>query len=59
MRQLRIEYNSSYGVNRLSGWSISVDGSVVVQFERRLITAVFKTLWKLWEWRQGIGDGNA
>lgn len=40
-----IEYDSDYGIDHRSGWSVIWDGSYIVQLEKHLIVA----LWKAWK----------
>ena len=46
MRQFKLEWDREYGINKRTGWSIVVDGSVIVQLERFSIIAVVKALYK-------------
>lgn len=51
-RSLEIGWDREYGCDKKSGWTIFVDGSCLVQFERWLLVALIKTWWHhamLWE----------
>lgn len=45
MKQLRIDFDTNYGINKRTGWSIAVNGSYLVQLERFLLVAIVKALW--------------
>jgi hypothetical protein len=34
MNQFCLEYDKGYGIDRRSGWTVCVDGRVIVQFRR-------------------------
>ena len=44
MENLRIEFDRNYGCNNRTGWSISIDGSFVVELERFLMVAIYKAI---------------
>jgi len=46
-RSFCIEWDKKYGPNCRNGWSITFDGSTVVQFQRWLIVAFVKTWWRV------------
>lgn len=35
-----IHFDRDYGIDRRTGWSIAIDGSFVVQFEKHLLVAL-------------------
>lgn len=39
-----IEYDTLYGIDKRAGWSISIDRSYVVQFEKFLLVALCKAI---------------
>jgi len=43
---LRVDYDNDYGIDHQSGWSVTVEGSVLVQFEKHLLVALVKAAWK-------------
>ena len=47
MKRFGIEYDVDYGADHRSGWAIHYDGINLVSFERWLVVAVSKALWKL------------
>lgn len=48
MKQLRIEYDTEYGIAKLRGWSVAVDGMYFAQHRGWLVVA----LWVGWRgWR--------
>jgi hypothetical protein len=46
-----LHYDCDYGMLHRKGWSVVIDGSYVVQFERRLIVALWKAFraWRTFE----------
>lgn len=46
MKSLRVDYDTSYGIDDKSGWSVAIDGHYLVQFERFLFVAISKAFWK-------------
>ena len=44
VNQSGIDYDYEYGIDKRTGWSVFVDGSYIIQFERFLIVAVIKTI---------------
>lgn len=44
---LSLDYDRDYGCAHREGWSVALNGSYVVQFERWLLVA----LWKAWRRR--------
>jgi hypothetical protein len=44
-RQMTMEFDHEYGEQQRTGWSISLDGHYVVQFERFLLVALLKAFW--------------
>jgi len=45
---LRIDFDTDYGIDHRKGWTIIVNGMVIVQFRRTLIGALFVT-WRRWQ----------
>jgi hypothetical protein len=41
-RNFRIEWDKNYGVDKRTGWSISFNGSFLVELEKRLSVAIIK-----------------
>jgi hypothetical protein len=44
MDSLRIHWDKDYGINKRTGWSVSVNGHFVVEFKKFLIVAIFKSI---------------
>ncbi len=44
MNSIRIDYDSDYGIDKRSGWSISFGGIVYVELERFLAGAIIKAV---------------
>jgi hypothetical protein len=42
VRQMRISYDHEYGIEQRSGWSVALDGAVVVQFCPSLLRALWR-----------------
>lgn len=43
-KSLRIEYDTDYGIDKRTGWSATVDGVVVVQFEVSMMAMLAKLM---------------
>jgi hypothetical protein len=43
-KSLTIEFDRDYGIDKRTGWSIKVDGRVVVELERFLLMALIKAV---------------
>ena len=54
VEQIRLHYDRDYGIDRRGGWSLSINGSFVVQFERFLLVALAKSLWKHLTYQMGF-----
>jgi hypothetical protein len=48
MKSFRLDFDRDYGIDRRTGWSISVNGGCLVMFERSLIVALFRALFCTW-----------
>lgn len=46
MTQCRIMWDTNYGVDKRTGWSMSIDGVVLVQFKRFLIVTLVLGWWR-------------
>ena len=44
MENLSVTFDRDYGIDNRTGWTICINGSVIVELERRLIIAVIKLL---------------
>ena len=44
MSSFAIEWDKDYGIDKRTGWTVKLDGAVLVQLERFLLVA----LWKSW-----------
>ena len=49
--RVKIQYDQDYGIDHRKGWSIAIDGSYYVQFEKRLLVALFKAIYSYFELR--------
>jgi hypothetical protein len=45
MKQFRLEFDRDYGIDRLTGWSVTVNGVVRVQFAPGPIRALWRAIW--------------
>lgn len=45
-RKIRVDYDTEYGIEQRTGWSVAINGSYIVQFERFLIFAIAKAIWR-------------
>ena len=43
MNKFSIVYDKNYGIDNRKGWTVCINGSVVVELERFLLVALFKT----------------
>lgn len=48
--QFSLTWNTDYGVDSRWGWTVCMNGRVVVQFERFAIVALVKAYWTWWRW---------
>ena len=39
-----LEFDRDYGIDKLTGWSIAINGSYVVQLEKSLWVAIWKAI---------------
>ena len=57
--EFRIEHDRDYGCNKRTGWSVSFDGSYLVQLHRSFWYALVSSCWRRWknrkEWREARG----
>lgn len=44
LKHITIDYDTNYGIDKRTGWSIAVDGSYILQFERFLLIALLKAI---------------
>ncbi|MGR3302382.1 MAG: hypothetical protein ACUZ8I_07735 [Candidatus Scalindua sp.] len=44
IRKLRIDYDENYGCDNRTGWSIAWCGHYLVQLEKSLIKAIYKSI---------------
>ena len=51
LKSFALQYDRDYGIDRRSGWSVVVDGSVAVQFARNRLVALVRAWlsWRRWE----------
>jgi hypothetical protein len=56
-KSFAIEWDTDYGIDRRSGWSIIHDGIVVVELEPWLVVAIVKAFvrWRRWGARRTPG----
>lgn len=52
LKNVSVEYDTDYGVDKRSGWSICVNGSFTAELEPSLIRAIWQTVRRVrqWEW---------
>ena len=48
--RIRIEKDIDFGIDKKSGWSVAIDGSYLVQFDKWIIIALVKALWAYQWW---------
>lgn len=46
MNRFKLEYDTEFGIDRRSGWSIAVNGEYLVSLEPNLVVALWKAWWK-------------
>ncbi len=46
MKRLSLTFDRDYGIYNRTGWTICVNGCVIVELERSLIIAIIKGLFK-------------
>lgn len=46
MKSFKLAWDKDYGIDKRAGWSITVNGHVLVILERWLIVAACKALWR-------------
>ena len=51
-RSFGLHYDKDYGIDKRSGWSVVVNGVVCVQFEKRLVKALVKTVDVVKDWER-------
>lgn len=44
INKLSIHYDTEYGIDKRTGWSIAWDGCFIVEFEKHLIIAIYKAI---------------
>lgn len=44
IRQIKLEWDHSYGIDKRSGWTVTINGCVVVQ-----LSPLWVALWKGWK----------
>lgn len=46
MNSLKVEYDSDYGIDHRSGWSVTIDGCVYLQFRKLVVIALAAAFFK-------------
>lgn len=45
-RQMQLHYDTEYGCQQRTGWTVFIEGSCLVMFERFALVAIVKALWR-------------
>lgn len=60
MQRFRLEYDSGFGIEKKSGWSVCIDGSYYMAFDKNVVRAVVVALWRWWKESKGAaGEDEA
>jgi len=51
MRSFKVEYDTEYGCDKRTGWSVCINGSYVSELERFFLVAMFKGLFRYYSWK--------
>ncbi len=46
IKNLKIEFDRNYGIDKRTGWSIVINGSFMAELEKYLFIAVIKTFYR-------------